>query len=495
MKQQYSLFFVLFACLLLSLLYCPVYDMLFIDKEVFRYAGWALSKGQVPYRDFFDHKPPLIFFLNYAGLLFGGWGLWIIDLLLALSATWLFFDLCKRHRLPFPWLLPLLFNLMIRDFLVSKGIGLTREYTSFFLLFFFCVLLGKNKARYFLLGLLSALIFFMQQDQLLPLLPFLLYAVQVKEPGESGSPGNSGAFISRLIKLAAGFLSVMLPILLYFALHRALPNFWQDAFAFNFSWYTAEKGSWADHFRSLKTFLDNGNYEMPFMIAMTLGVTALFLKNRKKPLVLASLAAVLLSFGPELMGARAVSSNFAYYLVPLSASLSILLFCVFAYTEDPVLRDRRAQIPYAFLLCCSLSYTALQHATHNGRYDKDPVVTSPAMGYLRQHRPGDYQLFVFGNGDFISAYNEFKILAPSPWIYQHFWMWYDRWDPDQGLLKSIGQDLSSHRTTYVLMDTSYVDLLRNPANRAWWLSFLETHYRQVPLSDAGSITLWELKAN
>src|SRR5258708_16405005 len=70
-KYSYRLYFSLLACLLLSLLYTPPFDLGMSDKEIFTYTGWAISKGLVPYRDFFDHKPPLIFFIYSPGLFFG----------------------------------------------------------------------------------------------------------------------------------------------------------------------------------------------------------------------------------------------------------------------------------------------------------------------------------------------------------------------------------------------------------------------------------------
>jgi hypothetical protein len=140
MNRTYStLFFLLAAGLLLTLLYCPPVDIPLDDKEVFRYGGWDISRGGIPYRDFFDHKPPLIYFLYF--LAHGSWGLWLIDLALVLSATAVFFQTCVKHKLPFPWLLPLLFNLMLRDFLICGGIGMTREYSTIFQLIFFCVLI------------------------------------------------------------------------------------------------------------------------------------------------------------------------------------------------------------------------------------------------------------------------------------------------------------------------------------------------------------------
>lgn len=487
-RQNYSLFLVLGACLFLSWLYCPLYDLGISDKPIFTYCGWALTKGMVPYRDFFDHKPPLIYFFYGAGLFLGGpWGLWALNTLLALLTTGLLFGLCKRYRFAWPGLLPLLFNLMLRDKLISEGTNMTREYTAFFYILFFCVLLSESKYRFYLLGFFTGLTFFMQQDQVLPFLPFLLYALLSMD---------YSARLLPFLKIAAGAVAAMAPVLLFFAYHHALNDFWQQAFLFNLSVYTTEKKSLMDHFRSIKLVLDKGNYELPFTIALCLGILSLTGRNKNKPLTLAALAGLLLTLSPELMGGRFKGGTIAihtiYYFLPLSASVPVLLFTVFAFSEDYIPHDRLRQMPYVLLLTCSLLYTAFQHATHLERRDRNPVIASPELNYLRMHRPGNYQLFVFQNEDYIEAYYEFRILAPSRWIYQHFWSWYSYWDTDGSILRSIGDDLLKHRTTYVIMDEEHLMPFLNPAHYSWWMSFLKGHYHPVPMPDGKSSKLWQL---
>jgi hypothetical protein len=326
----------------------------------------------------------------------------------------------------------------------------------------------------------------MQQDQVLFLIPFLIYILL--------SDGST-PLLYRLLRLGAGFLTILLPLLTYFWVHHSLGYFWEDAFQFNFSWYITEKKSFPDHFRYIKQTLDAANYELPFMIAAILGITALFLQNRKKRLLLAALAGVALSLSAEFMGARSPDSDFRYYFVPLAASLTILLFCIFAFTEDDILRNKKAQIIYGFLLCTSLSYTALQHATHLVPRSETPLLHQPALNYLRQQPPADYQLYTIGNAGFIYAYNEFRILAPSRWIYNQFWEWYDRWDADQAILRSIGDDLLRHRTRYIWIDFNELARFRNPANYNWWMDFLKAHYQPVPIANEPWSSLWEWKNN
>src|SRR5260221_937710 len=492
MNRQYkynSLIFVIAACLLLSLLYCPPYRALSNDVEVFRYMGLAISKGLVPYRDVFDHKPPLIYFFNYTGLLSGGvWGFWVINTGLALLATWCFFRLCRSYRLPFPWLLPLLFNLMLRDNLIDIGNNGTREFTTLFFMLFFCLLMGKSRYRDLWLGLLSGLIFFTQQEQILSLIPFLIYTLLDKE--------TAPAFI-RILRMGAGFLIVLLPILLYFAIHHSLAWFWQDAFLFNFSWYTTEKKSLIKHFRTVQNILDQGNYEIPFLIAVTLGILSRLFKHAKKGLVIAALAAVALTAAPEFMGGRYTGSDtpkdFFYYFLPMSAALCILLFVTWGFAEDDILNNRRQRLFYTVLLCSSLVFTMFFHAAHLTPWGRIPIVASPEANFLRAHKPGDYQLYVVMDNDYIYIYNELGILAPSRWLYHHLWSWYDRWDTDQAILHSIGADMLRHRTTYIIFDREWLSRFHNPASANWFLSFMNTWYEQVPLPGEPNSILWKLK--
>lgn len=488
-RPENSLITLLGCSLLLSLLYCPLFDPLTNDVEVFRYMGLAMSKGFVPYRDFFDHKPPLIYFLNYASLLLGGaWALWAINAALCLFSSWLFYGRCSGHRLPYPWLLPLLFNLMLRDRLICLGGGGTREYTAILFLLFFCVLMGRSRFKDALLGLLGGLIFFMQQEEVLPLAPFVVYRLLSKE---------GGPFAARVMAMVAGFLAIALPIVLYFGWNHSLAYFWQDAFLFNFTWYLKEEKTLVNHFSTVKRVLDNGNYEMAFMIAVVWGVLSLFFDHRKKGLLTAALAAVVLTLVPEFLGGRHAGTeelmDFYYYFLPLSASIPVLLFVAWAYSGDGLLEGRKFRLFCAILLCSSLGFTIVQHVSHIPRRSRGPIIDSPESNYLRAHAPGDFQVFVLVDNDYIYIYNELGIVAPSPWIYQHFWSWYDHWDADQRILRSIGDDLLRHRTTYIIFDEKRPGFFRRASDANWLMSFMNTHYERVAMPGQQDSQLWKLK--
>jgi hypothetical protein len=77
-----------------------LYVGLGFDESYFLYEGWAVNHHLVPYRDFTEFKPPVLFWMNgLAQKLFGVQGAhyrWMFVLLLVLSTGSLFLVLCRR---------------------------------------------------------------------------------------------------------------------------------------------------------------------------------------------------------------------------------------------------------------------------------------------------------------------------------------------------------------------------------------------------------------
>lgn len=478
--------FIVLISVLLSLLYLPPVDDIHYDQDVFEYAGMLIAKGGVPYVDLFDHKPPLIYFVDLAGYWLGPWGAWFIDALLVAVATIFFYDRCREKKLPLPWLLPLFFNLLIRNYMVLGGYASTRGFTAMFLIIAFCILLKRPRYSFFWLGLLTSATFLMQQEQLLTLAPFLVYAI-------ADNLSTARQFLIRLAQAAAGASVIAVPILGFFFVHHALDALWRDAFLFNLTWY-ADKPPLGDHFRAIHSSLTYTELNIALLICITLAITALLLPGKPKKLTVVALLATAFSFAPELISGRMVAKNhvFDYYLTPLAATLPVLLFTAWAATEHPFLRSKVSHAVFGFLVCASPLYNALQHATHL-RLDNDRIATAtPQYQYLNRQPLADYQLYVFGNKLWPLLYDHFRILSPSPWIYHHFWHWYPRWDNDHKILMSIGHDLLAHRTRYVL-DFSDPKYFVDHDAYTWWKTFLQLHYQPIRLPGASDQTLWELK--
>lgn len=487
MKKDYALWVVIITCLALSFIHCPLFEIFFDDKEIFKYTGLVLHKGGVPYRDFFDHKPPLIFFINYLGLLLGSWGLWIIDALLVLSATVFFYKTCKTHKVALAWLPPVLFNLMIRNNTVSFGIGMTREYSTIFLLIAFCLLMSEHKYKFYLLGLATGMVFFFQQDQVLPLLPFLLYATF------TGSTPLLPTLLKRGTGLFTGFITVTTPIVLYFLLNHSLQYFWEDAFLFNFNWYNEKKPLWL-HLTAIRKYMHNCDYDVIFYGSCIAGIASLIWGNKKKWLLICCMAAVLLSFCSEFLSAKlVVGVAIVYYFLTLAATVPILLFIVFAFSKDSPFSQSRQQFVYGAILSANLFIHVLQYTINLSPNYLSKTITSTEIQYIKKQPLKDYDLYIFNNANYIYYYNKFRILSPSKWIYHFFWNWFPNWDADNSQLASITMDLKRHRTQYVL-DFSALSTFQNNQHLQYWRSFLKDNYVPVPLEDPtpGGI-LWKIK--
>jgi hypothetical protein len=182
------------------------------------------------------------------------------------------------------------------------------------------------------------------------------------------------------------------------------------------------------------------------------------------------------------------------YFLPLCGTVCILLFMVFAFADDtdPVLADKRVQLPYVLLLCTSLVYTAFQHATHLRHRNYQQDVAGPEAAYLDTQPLKTYDLYVFLEEDFAAYYNQRSLLCPSLYYYQHFWTWYPQWDPGHHILESIGNDLLRHKTTYVLMDSTGFSLMKNKADQDWWLNFIQTHYHRLSVPGKSNSDLWKI---
>jgi hypothetical protein len=112
---RYTIWIVLLPalCAMVLLPIAPTYrDIYGGDTGVFLYMGEQILKGNIPYRDVWDHKAPLIYYINALALLIGGgsfWGLWLVEFASLYCAACIGFALLKRAF----GLLPALFGTIL----------------------------------------------------------------------------------------------------------------------------------------------------------------------------------------------------------------------------------------------------------------------------------------------------------------------------------------------------------------------------------------------
>lgn len=210
------------------------------DSGVFLYVGQHILEGQVPYRDMWDHKGPVIYYLNALGIFLANgsrWGVFtleVVSLCIAVSLCYL------SLKTAFGWM-PALFGTAIWVNELPKvlnGGNLVEEYSlplQFGGLYLF-ILFGKdrknNNLLLFLIGVCFALSFFLRPNNIGIFIAIILTILgQVLF-----SKGDYGKLLQQLKHIVLGSFCIVLIVIGYFASQKALGQFGQAVFLYNFSY-------------------------------------------------------------------------------------------------------------------------------------------------------------------------------------------------------------------------------------------------------------------
>ncbi|MDP9042647.1 MAG: hypothetical protein M3N30_11760, partial [Bacteroidota bacterium] len=236
-------------------------------------------------------------------------------------------------------------------------------------------------------------------------------------------------------------------------------------------------------------------FEMAFYTALILGISALFLKNKNPRLLYISLLALMFSFSAEfLTGRMTPGSSFVYYLLPLAATIPILVYVVFTESQVAFMQDKRAQLIFTVLLSTTLLLGTLRYASgfHFSENKRNEMSGVTGFEYLKTQGLSNYELYVFDDSNLIYFYNYFGILSPSPWIYHYFWNWSTSWDADNKIFYSILADLKVHNTRFILDCSAARNSFRKRPVYAEWEKFLLTNYSLI-IKDSSGRRLWRIQ--
>ncbi len=209
------------------------------DSSVFLYIGQRILKGDVPYLDVWDHKGPLVYYIDAVGLgLTGGsrWGVWLLEIVFVAGAAWVGFKLLKQALGTWPALFGMVL-LTLQLQLVIDGGNLTEEYSLLFqfstLWFFWKALHDKGTMQYIFAGAAAGFCFLLRPNNIGVGLAIALYLTWLAISARKADGWKP------LAALVAGGLIVLAPAALYFWAAGALPALWDQVFNFNLA-YGAE---------------------------------------------------------------------------------------------------------------------------------------------------------------------------------------------------------------------------------------------------------------
>ncbi len=204
------------------------------DSGVFLYSGSQILQGKILYSDLWDHKPPLVHFIDAFGLLISNgsvWGVWFLELVFLIVDGLLLFYLIRKMFSPITAYLVVSFFYMALYMLFGGG-NYTEEYSiplilgAYLLLYQVSVDRKRIELYSFGLGVLFALVFLLRQNGAALWVGVILFLILIAK--------FSKTLVRSLAAFSAGSLIPLAGVTAYFYAHGALSDFYRAAFAYNF---------------------------------------------------------------------------------------------------------------------------------------------------------------------------------------------------------------------------------------------------------------------
>lgn len=223
----------------------------YTDSSVFKYIGWSMTQGKVPYIELFDHKGPMIYFINYIGTIISQTnGIWIIEFVFMCISLYFTYKLARKFTSKFAALLITLITFMPMRTYFDGG-NLTEEYALPFqiiaLNIFFDFFLHPEKYSgekkedsvlkldfkwfnipVFICGICFSCVLFLRPNMISVWFVFcimvFMHCILEKKRQE---------LIKFIISFIGGILVVAIPIAIYLICHGAWQDFVNDYILFN----------------------------------------------------------------------------------------------------------------------------------------------------------------------------------------------------------------------------------------------------------------------
>ena len=397
------------------------------DSGVFLYMAWRLLNGNVPYRDVWDHKPPLIYFVDALGLAMTPdslWGVWFLQLIFISFTLFLIYKLLDRE---FGLPSALAGTVVLTSGLLTileKG-NVTEEYALVFQALAFWLFVSAWKRDFPIrlsvwIGVLGGLAFNFKQTTIGLWVTYGLFLLAIR-------------LIQRrfpfkdILALLAGWLIPSVLLAGYLASRGAFSDFWEQAYLYNFVYIGKHEGirRLISVFIKGFAYLQNGWVLHLSILGWLAGVGTFWAKRKGlfteiSPLILIALVNLPVEVLFILVSGRSILH---YYLTPLP--VMAILAGSLAYTI-PVLTEAftkasRARIHkwtpgivLAIVLLGQIGLVKNYPQTLHTLSDND---YAPTIEYIQNNtKPGE-QVLIIGAESVVNFLTRRE--APTRYVYQY----------------------------------------------------------------------------
>lgn len=472
-RQFADIAFLFLATLVLSYFISPIFKTPQTDRQVFVYGSMTILKGGVPYKDFFDHKPPLIYLILALGWPFKWWGVWLIGVIAKWIAVVFLYKAALKYSLQVTLLVPLTFLCTLLDpFIICLG-SFTREYSAVFIAIALSIILTNQGKKYLSSGLLVGLTFFTQQEEILALFPFVIWHLLTQE--NQAVKLKWKLVVKRMFQMLVGFLLILIPLVVWLYSKGALTAFWEQAFMYNFFIYRPNNPMSERLLNSFNLFYHSRIGF--FIIGFILLHCYFYLKRSNRVLHLTALTSLILFAVLKSTSSRLGEMyNMQHYFMGYSALFAISTLLILREWEIPLRQLKWKMIVVSLFL--SSSWFLWENALTSKFTEKENIYNKrmqEILPYIKEIKNKNGQLFVFRNTSYIKLYNELNCLSPSKWIYTTTYNSKLKFDKTENVVRDIINSLELNQTIYIV-DLSVEWPLLSPTMLNEWNKYINANY-------------------
>jgi len=463
----------LFAYSLILLVYIafiipssPPYSGIGFDREIFQYIGMIIDHNMVPYTDAFDHKPPVIYLLNYLGFICtpnSTWGIFIILNILGFIAAILVYkaSFLRTKNILLSICISLIFISLSNLYVFQEGGNLTRQVTAHLTIFIIYISFFYRTTFWstLLSGFLLGLIFFTQQNEVLAPAVILV----------SSSLFNREFALLPLKKILIHYSFLLLGFIITCLLFGLLLVFWNNfadfidqAYLFNFKSYIKNES----YIRKLQNvcqqfFIGYSNVKILLLIWVILLINIIRAKKINPSLIILLLAFVVQLFSIALSG-----KIYGHYFLTLIPFLCFIL--LFSFKQLGSIYIYGISVALALLLFVQLR-RSLQAVEND-----NPIVKEISREVSNvKNKAGQFYSFT---AHYLRINYELNITSPSKWVYLKYAN--SPYFPAGKMINELLADLKKNKTTYILIH-EYQRPLYPKVNE-----LLELYYKPVLLTNS-----------
>ena len=381
------------------------------DSAVFQIMGRGMLKGQVMYRDLFDHKGPVMYIINAIAYLINPQiGLFIVEILfIYIGAVFIF----KTSKLLINEKVSLIMAIVyaILIFITILGGNFTEEYAiTFTSIALYCIMKiiykneYENKILWVVIGATFALNFFIKPTYIAIWIAFgivqFIYSIKEKKIKD---------LFRYVLYMIIGIVIATLPIIMYLILNNDVNNFINAFFIMNMKYSKAGLVKKAKIFFAL---INVSKFVGYIVIGIICNILTLFnkkinFKNRLFVTVFFIISIVLTAWAPNV---------YKHYLIQLAPAivLELIELCLYIKVnlklnekESKIVKELPKNLLLVVAICCMILVMVNKISKDTGVFSmvaQNGEGTNQELDELKKYLKEDDEVIVLGNQPYYYIY-------------------------------------------------------------------------------------------